>query len=45
MKTVNIPRVDLNTYINGSAADKKHFSNEIGQAFNDTGFITVSNHG
>ena len=45
MKTVNIPRVDLNTYINGSAEDKKHFSNEIGKAFNDTGFITVSNHG
>ncbi len=45
MKTINIPRVDLNTYINGSAEEKKNFSNEIGRAFNDTGFITVSNHG
>ncbi len=45
MKTVNIPRVDLNTYINGSAEDKKSFSDEVGKAFNDTGFITVSNHG
>ncbi len=45
MKTVNIPRVDLNTYVNGSAEDKKRFSDAVGQAFNDTGFITVSNHG
>ena len=45
MKTVNIPRVDLNTYINGSAEDKKRFSDEVGNAFNETGFITVSNHG
>ena len=45
MKTVNIPRVDLNTYINGSAEEKKQFSDEVGKAFNDTGFITVSNHG
>lgn len=45
MKTVNIPRVDLNTYINGSMEEKKKFSDEVGKAFNDTGFITVSNHG
>ncbi len=45
MKTVNIPRVDLNTYVNGSSEDKKSFSDEVGKAFNDTGFITVSNHG
>ncbi len=45
MKTINIPRVDLNTYINGSAEEKKNFSNQVGKAFNDTGFITVSNHG
>lgn len=45
MSIVNIPRLDLNTYINGTADEKKHFSDEIGKAFNDTGFVTISNHG
>src|ERR1700749_521083 len=45
MNTVNIPRLDLNTYINGSAEDRKRFSDEIGKAFNETGFVTITNHG
>jgi isopenicillin N synthase-like dioxygenase len=45
MATVNIPRLDLNTYINGSAEDRKKFSDEIGKAFNETGFVTITNHG
>jgi len=45
MSTVNIPRLDLNNYLNGSAADRKKFSDDIGKAFNETGFITVTNHG
>ncbi len=45
MSTVNIPRLDLNTYINGSAEERKQFSNEIGKAFNETGFVTITNHG
>jgi isopenicillin N synthase-like dioxygenase len=45
MSTVNIPRLDLNNYLNGSAAERKKFSDDIGQAFNETGFITVTNHG
>jgi isopenicillin N synthase-like dioxygenase len=45
MSTVNIPRLDLNDYINGSAADRKLFSDNIGQAFNQTGFVTITNHG
>lgn len=45
MNTVNIPRLDLNVYINGHAADRKHFSDEIGKAFNETGFVTITNHG
>ena len=45
MSTVNIPRLDLNTYINGSAEEKKQFSDSIGKAFNETGFVTVTNHG
>lgn len=45
MSTVNIPRLDLNTYINGSAEERKQFSNNIGKAFNETGFVTITNHG
>jgi len=45
METVNIPLLDLNNYLNGDAAQRKQFSDEIGKAFNDTGFVTVTNHG
>jgi isopenicillin N synthase-like dioxygenase len=43
--SVNIPRLDLNTYVNGNAEDRKRFSDEIGKAFNETGFVTITNHG
>ncbi|MDB5109325.1 MAG: isopenicillin synthase family oxygenase [Mucilaginibacter sp.] len=42
---MNIPCLDLNTYINGDANDRKRFSDEIGKAFNETGFVTITNHG
>ncbi len=42
---VNIPRLDLNDYLNGSPEQKRNFSNDIGNAFNDTGFVTITNHG
>jgi isopenicillin N synthase-like dioxygenase len=45
MSNVNIPRLDLNTYVNGSDEQRKMFSDEIGKAFNDTGFVTITNHG
>src|SRR6202012_2824213 len=45
MNTVNIPRLDLNDYINGNAAKRKQFSDDIGKAFNETGFVTITNHG
>ncbi|GAB3911216.1 isopenicillin N synthase family dioxygenase [Mucilaginibacter boryungensis] len=45
MSTVNIPRLDLDTYINGTAEQRKKFSDEIGKAFNTTGFVTITNHG
>ena len=41
---INIPRLDLNTYINGNPTQRHQFSNDIGKAFNETGFITVTNH-
>ena len=45
MSTVNIPRLDLNTYINGTPDERKQFSDAIGKAFNETGFVTITNHG
>lgn len=43
--TVNIPRLDLGNYIKGDAEDRKAFSDAIGTAFNETGFVTITNHG
>ena len=45
MATVNIPRLDLNDYMNGNEQQKKSFSDGIGKAFNETGFVTITNHG
>ena len=42
---INIPRLDLNGYINGDGAQRKKFSDDIGKAFNETGFVTITNHG
>jgi isopenicillin N synthase-like dioxygenase len=42
---VNIPRLDLNLYINGDSVQRKQFSDDIGKAFNETGFVTITNHG
>ncbi|KHJ39006.1 2OG-Fe(II) oxygenase superfamily protein [Pedobacter glucosidilyticus] len=43
--SINIPRLDLNDYVNGTAVQRKQFSDDIGKAFNDTGFVTITNHG
>lgn len=45
MTKVIIPRLDLNDYINGNDSQKKLFSDGIGKAFNETGFVTITNHG
>ncbi|MDB5018871.1 MAG: isopenicillin synthase family oxygenase [Mucilaginibacter sp.] len=45
MNNVNIPRLDLNFYINGNKEERKQFSDAIGKAFNDTGFVTITSHG
>ena len=45
MNTINIPRLDLADYINGDAGQRKQFSDDIGRAFNTTGFVTITNHG
>ncbi|HEY0895417.1 MAG TPA: 2-oxoglutarate and iron-dependent oxygenase domain-containing protein [Sphingobacteriaceae bacterium] len=42
---VNIPRLDLNDYLKGTPEQRKKFSDDIGKAFMDTGFVTIANHG
>ncbi|MEO8794838.1 MAG: 2-oxoglutarate and iron-dependent oxygenase domain-containing protein [Daejeonella sp.] len=42
---VNIPRLDLNDYVQGTPEQKKKFSDDIGKAYNETGFVTIANHG
>ena len=45
MSTPYIPCLDLGTYIHGNEAQRKKFSDELGSAFNDSGFVTITNHG
>lgn len=45
MSEINIPRLDLNDYVNGTSEQKQRFSEDIGKAFTETGFVTIANHG
>ena len=45
MSTPYIPCLDLGSYINGNDEQRKKFSDELGRAFNDSGFVTITNHG
>ncbi|RQP18482.1 MAG: isopenicillin N synthase family oxygenase [Parapedobacter sp.] len=45
MSIINIPRLDLNDYTQGTAQQRHQFSQAIGKAFNDTGFVRIANHG
>lgn len=45
MATINIPRLDLQNYTNGTAEQRTKFVQDIGRAFNETGFVTIANHG
>jgi len=45
MANINIPRLDLHDYTHGSSEQRHRFSQHIGKAFNDTGFVTIANHG
>ena len=42
---MNIPLVDLALYTNGTDAQKVQFSNDLGKAFEEVGFVAVKNHG
>lgn len=43
--TVNIPRLDLLHYTDGTIEQRNQFSEDIGKAFTETGFVTITNHG
>ena len=45
MALVNIPRLDLLHYTSGNATERQQFVQDIGKAFNETGFVTIANHG
>lgn len=45
MSAPYIPCLDLGTYINGTEEQRKQFSDDLGRAFNDSGFVTITNHG
>jgi isopenicillin N synthase-like dioxygenase len=40
-----IPRLFLPDYTQGNAEQKKQFSQQLGKAFNEVGFVTIANHG
>ncbi len=45
MSTPYIPCLDLDTYINGNAQQREQFTKELGDAFTNSGFVTITNHG
>lgn len=45
MRERTIPTVDLDKFINGDAAQRQEFVDEIGSAFHNVGFVGVINHG
>jgi isopenicillin N synthase-like dioxygenase len=45
MASPYIPCLDLSTYINGNEEQRKKFSDDLGRAFNESGFVTITNHG
>jgi isopenicillin N synthase-like dioxygenase len=42
---MNIPVVDLNSFLKGSTEEKVQFSSTLGRAFEEVGFVSVKNHG
>ena len=44
MSSIGIPSVDLTEFINGSKAQKMRFVEELGQAYQQIGFVAVKGH-
>lgn len=45
MSTTIIHRLNLLDYVEGTEDQKNNFAQEIGRAFNESGFVTIRNHG
>ncbi|GAA4797548.1 2-oxoglutarate and iron-dependent oxygenase domain-containing protein [Olivibacter ginsenosidimutans] len=45
MNNVHIPRLDLLDFTTGSPDKQRQFSDALGKAFTETGFVTIANHG
>ena len=43
--TTHIPCLNLRQFTQGSVADRQQFAADIGRAFTETGFVTITNHG
>ena len=43
--TTGIPQVDLSKFVEGNAVMQAQFVNELGNAFSEIGFVSVTNHG
>lgn len=42
---MNIPVVDLNSFVNGTSDEQNLFVSTLGKAFEEVGFVAVKNHG
>lgn len=45
MAAIHIPRLDLTDFTGGDSTKRQQFVADLGRAFNETGFVTVANHG
>ncbi len=45
MSNHTIPVVNLSGFVNGNEASKREFVNQLGKAFEEVGFVSVSGHG
>ena len=42
---MNVPTLDLSKFISGIDEERKAFSDDLGDSFNQTGFAIIKNHG
>ena len=42
---MNVTTLDLSKFLTGNDKERKAFSDDLGQSFNQTGFAIIKNHG
>jgi isopenicillin N synthase-like dioxygenase len=45
MTKINIPSLNLDNFINGNESQKKSFVKNLGEAYEEIGFVAIENHG